>query len=265
MTRYLLLSLALSSMLSSSARSQTTSLPPGTGANSAPAATSGSASSVPLRIGRDVKPPRAISTPDPDYSEVARKAGYEGTVILRLVVDTDGTTKDIEVVRKLGMGLDEAAVAAVERWRFQPATKNDQPVPVQITVEVGFKVGLSPANLPLHSPSEADARPPQFPGADLKKYPLVVHVTDFTAVPSGNGYEVRATASFDDSHEPAVNNEITLFCGSYKSRCSTLWTGYYPARWVAENQRLEIVGHKGNGKGWEKAEYTVRPAAQATP
>jgi TonB family protein len=58
--------------------------------------------------------------------------------MLQLVVDADGLPRDIQVTRSLGMGLDEKAIEAVSKWRFEPARKNGQPVPVLIHVEVDF-------------------------------------------------------------------------------------------------------------------------------
>ena len=87
-----------------------------------------------------VSPPRALYAPDPDYSDAARKAKYQGSVILWLVVGADGRAHNLRVARSLGMGLDEQALEAVRQWRFQPATLNGQPVAVEINVEVSFRL-----------------------------------------------------------------------------------------------------------------------------
>jgi len=92
------------------------------------------------RVGGGVSAPRAIYAPDPEYSEEARKAKYQGAVVLWLVVGPDGRTRDVRVQRSLGMGLDEKAVEAVRQWRFQPSLKDGHPVPVQINVEVNFRL-----------------------------------------------------------------------------------------------------------------------------
>jgi TonB family protein len=80
-------------------------------------------SSVPLHVGGDVTAPRATYTPEPEFSEAARKAGYQGTCLLSLIVDSDGKPRDISVVHKLGMHLDENAVEAVRNWTFEPPRK----------------------------------------------------------------------------------------------------------------------------------------------
>jgi protein TonB len=94
----------------------------------------------PYRVGGGVQAPRPLETPDPEYSEEARKAKYQGVVVLWLVVGPDGRPKNIKVERPLGMGLDQKAVEAVQRWKFEPATKDGKPVAVQINVEVNFRL-----------------------------------------------------------------------------------------------------------------------------
>ena len=93
-----------------------------------------------FRVGGGVSAPRAISTPDPEYSEEARKAKYQGTCVLWLVVGPDGRPRDIRIARTLGLGLDEKAIEAVKNWRFEPAMKDGKPVAVQINVEVSFRL-----------------------------------------------------------------------------------------------------------------------------
>ena len=82
--------------------------------------------------------PQVIFNPEPSFSDEARKAKAQGIVMLLLVVGKDGRTYDIRVGQSLGMGLDEKAIEAVNRWRFRPATLNGQPVATQIAVQVDF-------------------------------------------------------------------------------------------------------------------------------
>jgi protein TonB len=72
-----------------------------------------------------------------DYTDAAKQAGIEGTVVLDLVVGEDGTARDIKVVQGLGHGLTEAAVAALKRCRFTPGERDGQAVPVRVR---GFKI-----------------------------------------------------------------------------------------------------------------------------
>ena len=90
------------------------------------------------RLGQGISPPKAISQPEPEFSDRARQAKYQGTTTLGLIVSKEGLPTSIRVVNPLGGGLDARAVEAVERWRFNPAQKDGQPVAVEIMVEVDF-------------------------------------------------------------------------------------------------------------------------------
>jgi periplasmic protein TonB len=90
------------------------------------------------RPGRGVTPPRPIYSPDPEFSEEARKAKYQGTCTLMIVVSADGKPTNIRVVNSLGMGLDEKAIETVRTWRFEPGQKDGHPVNVEMAVEVDF-------------------------------------------------------------------------------------------------------------------------------
>lgn len=85
-----------------------------------------------------VTTPEVIFNPEPSFSEEARKAKAQGIVLLMLVVGKDGHPYDIRIAQSLGMGLDEKAIEAVNRWRFRPATLNGQPVATRIAVQVDF-------------------------------------------------------------------------------------------------------------------------------
>lgn len=91
-----------------------------------------------LRVGNGVQPPRTISAPEPEFSERARAARFEGTLTLALVVSAEGVPTNVRILNPLGCGLDVQAVHAVEGWKFRPAEKDGQPVPVSIAVEVDF-------------------------------------------------------------------------------------------------------------------------------
>jgi TonB family protein len=91
-------------------------------------------------VGGGVSAPIPIYKPEPAYSEEARKAKYQGTVVLWIVVDTQGNVTDPRVVRPLGLGLDEKALETVRTWKFKPALRNGSPVPVRVIVEVSFRL-----------------------------------------------------------------------------------------------------------------------------
>ena len=91
-------------------------------------------------ITREVTPPRCIRKVEPEYSEEARKACAQGTVVLSMVVDSGGAACNIRVVRSLGAGLDEKAIHSVRLWRFEPGTKDGQAVATPAKVEVNFRI-----------------------------------------------------------------------------------------------------------------------------
>ncbi|MGH9508516.1 MAG: energy transducer TonB [Terriglobales bacterium] len=111
----------------------------GTGPGYGPGSGGGTGGGV-FQIGGGVSAPRPLFTPDPEYSEEARRAKHQGTVVLWLVVGPDGRPRDLRVLRSLGLGLDEKAMEAVRQWKFEPARKNGTPVAVRINVEVDFKL-----------------------------------------------------------------------------------------------------------------------------
>ena len=92
------------------------------------------------RVGQGVTAPSLIYKMEPAYSQEARLAKFQGTVILRVVIGADGIPGDISVVRALGLGLDEQAIRAVREWRFLPGTKDGEPVAVAAQVEVNFRL-----------------------------------------------------------------------------------------------------------------------------
>ena len=93
-----------------------------------------------FRIGGGVSAPRLTYKVEPEYSEEARKAKYQGTVVLAIEVWPDGKAHNIRVIRSLGLGLDEKAIGAVQQWRFVPGKKDKLPVKVRANVEVNFRL-----------------------------------------------------------------------------------------------------------------------------
>ena len=92
------------------------------------------------RSGGGVTSPRLLRKVEPDYSEKARRAKLQGTVMLAMEVWEDGKPHNIRVLRSLGMGLDEKAVEAVKQWAFEPGKKDGQPVRVAVQVQVSFRL-----------------------------------------------------------------------------------------------------------------------------
>ncbi len=91
-------------------------------------------------IGGGVKAPVAIYTIDPEFSEEARRAKYQGEVMMQIIVDAQGNVQSPRVVRPLGMGLDEKALEAVMKYKFKPGTKEGKPVAVYMTIAINFRL-----------------------------------------------------------------------------------------------------------------------------
>jgi protein TonB len=112
---------------------------PGKGPGYGPGEGGGAGGGV-FRIGGGVSAPVAIYKVEPEYSEEARKAKFQGTVVLSIVIDEHGLPTNFKVVRPLGLGLDEKAIEAVQKWRFLPGKKDGHAVAVVATVEVNFRL-----------------------------------------------------------------------------------------------------------------------------
>src|SRR5262249_7688606 len=84
----------------------------------------------PFRVGSGVTPPSVLSRVEPQYTEEARRARCEGTVVLEVIIKRDGTVNVLRVVRGLGFGLDESAVQALKQWQFKPGMRDGIPVDV---------------------------------------------------------------------------------------------------------------------------------------
>lgn len=93
-----------------------------------------------LRVGAGVTAPRLLFKVEPAYSEDARLAKYQGTVLVGVDIGTNGLAQNMRVIRGLGLGLDEQAFKAIAQWKFQPGTKDGEPVPVTATIEVNFRL-----------------------------------------------------------------------------------------------------------------------------
>jgi TonB family protein len=89
---------------------------------------------------KTITPPRATYSPEPAYSEEARRKKIKGTVLISLVVTAEGNVNDAQVNRGLDAELDRQALETVNRWKFQPAVRDGKPVPFPLIVEVDFRL-----------------------------------------------------------------------------------------------------------------------------
>ncbi len=114
----------------------------GVGKNGAPAETSHAKGADPgtAHVGGTVKPPKVLKTVEPQFTETARALRYSGNVQIYMWVDEAGSVSHLRVMRPAGLGLDEAAMAAVQQYKFAPATQNGKPVKVDLFIDVNFEI-----------------------------------------------------------------------------------------------------------------------------
>jgi TonB family protein len=112
---------------------------PGSGPGFGPGSGGGMGGGV-YKIGGGVSSPQLLTKVEPEYSEEARKAKFQGTVLLYVEVDEKGLPRNIRIIRPLGLGLDQKAIEAVEKWKFIPGKKDGKPVAVQAQIEVNFRL-----------------------------------------------------------------------------------------------------------------------------
>jgi TonB family protein len=87
-----------------------------------------------------VAAPKPVYAPNPEYTEKARRKKINGVVVVAMIVTAEGKVCDVKVIKSLDPGLDKQAVLAVRTWKFQPATKDGEPVAVHLKTEVDFRI-----------------------------------------------------------------------------------------------------------------------------
>jgi periplasmic protein TonB len=110
---------------------------PGKGAGVGPGEDGGTGGGL-YRVGGGVSAPTVLYRIEPNYSEDARRARYQGSVVLSAIVRKDGSIQILKVLRGLGLGLDENAVEALKKWKFRPGTRSGEPVDVALNIEINF-------------------------------------------------------------------------------------------------------------------------------
>ena len=91
-----------------------------------------------MSVGGGVSAPQVIHSVEPQFTDDARRANYQGSVSIKLIVDSQGNPQDVRLVSHLGMGLDEKAIEAVRQYKFRAAMYQGHPVSVQIVIDVDF-------------------------------------------------------------------------------------------------------------------------------
>jgi TonB family protein len=91
-----------------------------------------------MSVGDGVSAPQVIHSVEPEFTDDARRANYQGNVSIKLIVDSQGNPQDVRLASHLGMGLEEKAIEAVKQYRFRPAVYQGHAVAVQIVIDVDF-------------------------------------------------------------------------------------------------------------------------------
>jgi TonB family protein len=90
------------------------------------------------RVTAGITPPRAIHAPDPKFPDLPPDAEPHGIVVMLVGLNTKGRVQAVRVLRSDEKAFEQSAVETVKKWKFKPAAKKGQPVPVQVTVEMKF-------------------------------------------------------------------------------------------------------------------------------
>jgi len=101
----------------------------------------GAEEEAPVFVTGNVRKPVKIHEVAPQYTEEARKARIQGSVILQAIIGKGGDVERVEVLKGLPIGLSEAAVEAIKQWRFEPATLDGKPVRVYFNLTINFRLG----------------------------------------------------------------------------------------------------------------------------
>jgi TonB family protein len=104
-----------------------------------PSESSEASDNKPQRIGGAITAPVLIRSAPPQYSPSAEHVGYGGNVLIRIWIQPDGTVSHPSIVRPIGLGLDENALAAVLKYLFKPAMQDGKPVLVEVNIQVNFQ------------------------------------------------------------------------------------------------------------------------------
>jgi TonB family protein len=85
--------------------------------------------------------PMVLKSQEPTFSEEARKKGWQGTVLVRVIISEHGSTQQFHLAESSGFSqLDEAAIACLRGWQFSPALKEGRPVASKIVIPITFKL-----------------------------------------------------------------------------------------------------------------------------
>jgi TonB family protein len=178
------------------------------------------------RVGGGVSAPALLSKVEPQYSEEARQARYQGTVLLYIEVDPEGKPTNIRVQRALGLGLNEKAIEAVKAWRFKPGSKDGNPVTVAASIEVNFRMSSHWSIARQEFSTTGDAAKPALHGwafpPECKQTPAEV-----TLAVDVNSHGAVTGARVLQSSDPSLDEGVVAAVQKWN---------FIPARWQGTTQ-----------------------------
>ena len=113
---------------------------PASGSTSPATKFKGASADEPIQVDGSVKPPKLLESQEPEYTPAARAAKLSGKVALSVWILKDGTVNHVSIEKPVGLGLDEAALAALQKYKFSPATQYGKPVKVKLYIDVNFEI-----------------------------------------------------------------------------------------------------------------------------
>lgn len=113
---------------------------PASGSTSPATKSKGASADEPIQVDGSVKPPKVLESQEPVYTRAAKAANLSGKVKLYLWLLEDGTVTHVSIEKPVGLGLDEAALAALQRYKFSPATQYGKPVKVKLYIDMNFEI-----------------------------------------------------------------------------------------------------------------------------
>ncbi len=94
----------------------------------------------PIIVSGEVRKPEKLHAPQPNYTEIARRARIQGIVIVQAIIDRNGEVTHVKILKGLPMGLSEETIKTIKQWKFKPATLRGKPVDVYFNLTVNFKL-----------------------------------------------------------------------------------------------------------------------------
>ena len=152
------------------------------------------------QIGNGVTSPVLLREVKPVYTKAAMDRKVQGIVEVTAVILADGTVGDVTVKKSLDPDLDAEAIRAAKQWKFKPGTKDGQPVPVEVSIELSFTLRDGPTykiGAGVTAPVLVKEVKPDYPDAVKAEGVTGLVEMEGTVEPDGTITSIRVTRSLD--------------------------------------------------------------------